>query len=444
MSAKWRKLSNICGWQLIEQLGKGGNGDVFRAEKDGTEAAIKVLRPQRWDQKRQARFQDEVEAMRRCESLGCIPVLESGLPERVSESEPAWFAMPLAEPLQTALGESPPLAATVECVRDIAALLAQIHAMGIAHRDIKPDNLFRFDGRWTVGDFGLAEFEGKKAQTAEGEKIGPIFYIAPEMLNDSLGSDGAAADVFSIAKTLWVLITGQRYPVPGHLTASVEALRASSYVTDGRAPLLDAILEAATNHTPSARPSMDAVARELTEWLTPTVVSAEDADLDLSQYTAELAAPKYQMEAARVAGEAEQARAHDTGSRLQEKIRPLFNQLADALKAANFIGVGAMTENYFWGGELRGAVPRANGTTGYARIQMNLSGDYNDPASAKMTASYRVVVDNRESTEVWATSTSFLPAGTEEDAAVSKLIADIRGQFKAVVAQVIAADRALG
>jgi serine/threonine protein kinase len=444
MSAKSKRLANIGGWQLIEQLGKGGNGVVFKAEKDGRQAAIKVLRSNHWDKKRQARFKDEIEAMRRCEALGCLPVLESEVPEKTSDKQPAWFAMSLADPMLAALGEAPTVACVVECIRDIAALMAKIHSMGIAHRDIKPDNLFRFDGRWTVGDFGLADFDGKAALTTVGEKIGPTFYIAPEMLNDSLGSDGMPADVFSIAKTLWVLITGQRFPIPGPLTANIEALRASSYVSDARAPLLDAILEAATDHAPSTRPTMNAFAQELTEWLCPTVMKGADAQIDLSQYAAMLAVPKYQMEATMAASSIEQQRIHETGNRLQAKLRPLFNQLAESLTAANFIAVNANTENYFWGGELRGAVPRANNSLGFARIQMNVSGDYQDPTMARLSASYQVVVDNKSSIEVWKTSTSFLPAGSTEDAAVANLLSEIRSQFKTVVAQVIAANESLG
>jgi serine/threonine protein kinase len=303
---------------------------------------------------------------------------------------------------------------------------------------------FRFDGRWTVGDFGLADFDGKAALTTVGEKIGPTFDIAPEMLNDSLGSDGMPADVFSIAKTLWVLITGQRFPIPGPLTANIEALRASSYVSDARAPLLDAILEAATDRAPSTRPTMNAFTQELTEWLCPTVMKGADAQIDLSQYAAMLAVPKYQMEATMAASSIEQQRILETGNRLQAKLQPLFNQLAESLTAANFIAVNANTENYFWGGELRGAVPRANNSLGFARIQMNVSGDYQNPTMARLSASYQVVVDNKSSIEVWKTSTSFLPAGSTEDAAVANLLSEIRSQFKTVVAQVIAANESLG
>lgn len=443
MSVKWKGRTQVGGWQLQKQLGRGGNGEVFKAEKSGQSAAIKILHTPGWAKKRQTRFQDEIEAMRRCEALGCIPVLEADIPEAVSDSRPAWFAMRLAEPLEDALGEEPTLVEVVSCIRDVAHLLKEIHAEGIAHRDIKPDNLFRYEGRWTVGDFGLAEFDGKLAKTAEGEKIGPVFYIAPEMLNDAVESDGKAADVYSLAKTLWVLITGQRFPLPGTFTKTVDALKASTYVSDERAPLLDAILEAATNHAANARPSMDEFARELDMWLNPQTQSASDADLDLSEFAPALAIPKYQMESTVEANAAQQARINETGERIREKLRPLFDELSEALRNANLIGVSGRVDNYTWGGELQAAVPRATNTAGFARLQMQVGGDYQDAQSAKLSATYRVSVDGQPRTDVWTTSTSFLPASSEEDAQIARFLVAIRGEFKSVVKQVIALDKTL-
>jgi hypothetical protein len=86
-----------------------------------------------------------------------------------------------------------------------------------------PDNLFFFENRFAVGDFGLVSFEGKSADTAQGERIGPMFFMAPEMLNSAIEADGQFADVYSLAKTLWVMATGQRSPQPGRLGRQVLA-----------------------------------------------------------------------------------------------------------------------------------------------------------------------------------------------------------------------------
>ena len=123
--------------------------------------------------------------------------------------------MELATPIRTALGKRASLRAVVEAMIEVATTLAAMHDRGVAHRDIKPDNLFQSGTRYVVGDFGLADFEGRTAITAPGEKVGPVYYIAPEMLNRAQAADGRAADVFSFAKSLWVLVSGQQFPLPG-------------------------------------------------------------------------------------------------------------------------------------------------------------------------------------------------------------------------------------
>jgi serine/threonine protein kinase len=173
--------------------------------------------------------------------------------------------MPLAQPLR----ESPAttsLESLVEAFSQIAATLAELAQRGIAHRDIKPDNLFWFDNRSAVGDFGLVAFPGKEALTAPGRKLGPMYYIAPEMLNDPDSADGRPADVYSLAKTLWVMATGQTYPPPGEQRDSVYQMRLSTYVIHRKARYLDKLISSCTRHDPESRPDMAAVAEELKSW----------------------------------------------------------------------------------------------------------------------------------------------------------------------------------
>jgi serine/threonine protein kinase len=96
----------------------------------------------------------------------------------------------------------------------IAGALSRVHAPENAHRDIKPNNLYWHDGRWCLGDFGLAEFDDAESITRSDRKLGPAYYIAPEMLNNASSADGCAADVYSLGKTICVMATGQKYPLP--------------------------------------------------------------------------------------------------------------------------------------------------------------------------------------------------------------------------------------
>jgi serine/threonine protein kinase len=139
-------------------------------------------------------------------------------------------------------------------VAGIAKTLAALHDRSISHRDIKPDNLYFLKKAWLVADFGIASFPGKKAMTENGRKLGPVYFIAPEMLNSPKTADGRPADVYSLAKTLWVLLSGQTFPPPGEQRVSVEGLRISSYIALPKSDLLDDLIDACTRHDPSERP----------------------------------------------------------------------------------------------------------------------------------------------------------------------------------------------
>ena len=281
--------ANLGKWTIGERLGRGGNGLVHLARSGSITGAIKLLaKPDRV-----ARFRDEVEGMRRLSNVeGVLPVLDSHVPDRPTKSEPAWFVMPLATPLQDALGPEPELVTVIEAVREIASVLAVVHSRGFSHRDIKPDNLFKHGSTWSVGDFGLIEFEGKSHKTAIGERIGPMHFIVPEMLLGLPNTDGKAADVYSIAKTLWVLLTGTNYPVPGTYSASSQICQLRSYVVLEHTTTLDQLLEHCTAINPADRPKMDLFERELTSWLTlknkASTVATERTSLSLDKEWSEV------------------------------------------------------------------------------------------------------------------------------------------------------------
>jgi serine/threonine protein kinase len=257
-------------WSLNSLLGSGGNADVWKAKHPTLgELALKILKVRNPDKEPYRRFRAEVEVLSGLgDTEGILPLVASDLPERPSRTTPAWLAMPVADSLRAQLqGKS--LDKTVEAIAEAARALEQLHSRRIFHRDIKPANLYIYKGRCCVGDFGLVDYPGKSALTAEGKKLGPLYYLAPEMLNDARIAEGGPADVYSLAKTLWVLATGQTFPVPGEQRLDVAALGISSYCDSSRANILDVLLARATRHEPSSRPSMLAFAEELGAWLNP-------------------------------------------------------------------------------------------------------------------------------------------------------------------------------
>lgn len=141
-----------------------------------------------------------------------------------------------------------------------------MHAQGSAHRDIKPENILVVDHTPYLSDFGLVHFDGKDPNTSESEILGPLFFVAPEMMGCESEIDARPADNYSLAKTFWVAATGQQFPLPGEQRIGILALSLSAYVKDKRAYLLDKLIDTCTRHAPQERPSADQICEELTAW----------------------------------------------------------------------------------------------------------------------------------------------------------------------------------
>jgi hypothetical protein len=257
----------IDGWSLLEPLGSGGNGEVWRAVHDVFgEAALKVLSRRKGD--RWQRFCDEVQVMENLAGTpGLLPLVAAHLPESPSTGK-AWLATKVAKKAVIALGPAPTLLEVVAVGQAYAATLARLVAQHrVVHRDLKPDNLFWRDGQWEVGDFGLVDFPGKTPVTAGNRRLGPLYFIAPEMLREPDQADGGSADVFSLAKTLWVFATGQTYPPDGQIRAEVPSHALAHFVDEPGALALSLILQAATTDAATARPTMAEFATHLSQWL---------------------------------------------------------------------------------------------------------------------------------------------------------------------------------
>ena len=262
-------------------LGGGGNGEVWRAETaDGRTGAVKVLYAREGDegQYRLARFKDEIGfLLAHPDFPGIVPLLDSCISD--NPGEPSWYVMPVATPIRQALGGDPGPDIVVGAAAEIAGTLVALAAEGVAHRDIKPDNLFELDAQWVIGDFGLVTYPEKDPQTEHGRKLGPTDYMAPEMRRDADHADPEPADVWALAKTLWVLLTGQELPQPG-THRSVEAAHSlQERITFRYAAELDLLLENATQIEPEKRISMQDMALELRACTTPPPETRDSATL---------------------------------------------------------------------------------------------------------------------------------------------------------------------
>lgn len=229
-------------WRLLKPLGSGASSDVWRARRQKgreEERAIKCLRGR--GKYLRKRFEAEIEILSQLGKIpGILPLLDSCAAG--TSKDHTWLVVPIAEPVDANPAQPKPIDQVLRGISQVAGTLSSLHAKDIAHRDVKPSNIFIWRGKWVIGDFGIATMPSVRGLTASGRKLGPMFYIAPEMLNDAVNSSGRAADVYSLAKTLWVLLTNQTYPLPGEQLVDQRLFRIGTWVS------IDQNMETELNH----------------------------------------------------------------------------------------------------------------------------------------------------------------------------------------------------
>ena len=269
--AKWkaRDGAKLGPWTLLgdTHIGSGGNGAVWKARRagDDTDYALKILsKTAARDPERRGRFENEITFLDGLSDPGVLPMVDRHIAG--DESTPRYYVMPMAQPLLDALGPAPTPEVVLDVVATIAETLARLERLvpGFGHRDIKPENLFKLDGKTVVGDFGLVALPDRRNLTRAGRKVGPANFIAPEMLEDAHEAAAGPVDVYSLAKTLWVLLMHRKYPVPGaHQTTEREYSLTPKLGDHACARATDRLLARCTHIRPSARPTMDEFAKEL-------------------------------------------------------------------------------------------------------------------------------------------------------------------------------------
>ncbi|MCX4451598.1 protein kinase [Streptomyces sp. NBC_01789] len=261
----------VPGWRDLGPLSedpKSNKQFVRRVEHQATgEEAVLKHRSAAPTSARGTRFHDEAVMMRRFTDegiAGVLPVLDID-----AGDEPAWYVMPKARLLQSVFVDTTTLQDIVGHSHALAKTLCELAGREFYHRDIKPDNLFWYDGRPVLADFGIAYFGGASV-TVEGEKLGPLWFMAPEMRSVTKREAGGQADVYSLAQTLSAFIHPLgKLPLPGTFRAG-----AMDYDLNvgwkGDHDALDAlehVLEAATRNDPYERLRIDGLEEELRLWL---------------------------------------------------------------------------------------------------------------------------------------------------------------------------------
>ncbi|MBT2397055.1 serine/threonine-protein kinase [Streptomyces sp. ISL-100] len=201
-------------YRLLEQIGRGGMGTVWRAEDEllGRHVALKKLHvsPHLADDERDTlyeRTRREARSAARITHPNVVVVHDvvddGGLPCIVMEYVPS---RTLGEVLKQD-GPLPPQEAA-RIGRGMIAALRAAHAAGVLHRDVKPGNvLLGADGRVVLTDFGIAVASGTSTLTKTGELVGSVDYVAPERVRG--GKPGPASDLWALGATLYQAVEGR-------------------------------------------------------------------------------------------------------------------------------------------------------------------------------------------------------------------------------------------
>jgi serine/threonine-protein kinase len=214
-------LEKIGEYEIVEVLGEGGMGLVYRAHDPGLarDVAIKVLKPELVENKEaSARFLREARAAGKLQHPRVVSVFQvgehDGRPYLVME---LIDGDDLHERLQKdgALSIEQAIAATRDCIEALKAA----DEVGLVHRDVKPANLIQVGDRVKLTDFGLARpVDGSSDVTQTGIVVGTPSYIAPELAR---GKDASRlSDIYALGCTLFELLTNRR-PFEGETAPEV-------------------------------------------------------------------------------------------------------------------------------------------------------------------------------------------------------------------------------
>jgi serine/threonine protein kinase len=246
-------------YEVGGELGRGGMGAVYRARHlaSGVEVALKLIPDELSSAEARARFLREGAVAASLAHPGIVRVHEAG----ELDGRP-FVAYELIEGCRTLDQVLPGLsrAQRVACVRDAARALGHAHARGVAHRDVKPQNLLvDAQGRVKVADFGLALAVDHDRLTRTGVQLGTPAFMAPEQIDAARDAQGPWTDVWALGVLLYEALCGQRpFQAPTFATLCVQIAKAAPTpprALDATIPeALETIVLRALQAEPAGRP----------------------------------------------------------------------------------------------------------------------------------------------------------------------------------------------
>ena len=199
-------------YRIERELGAGGMATVYLAHdlKHERDVAIKVLHPDLGAALGSERFLSEICTTARLQHPHVLPLLDSGAADGL-----LFYVMPYVagETLRGRLERERqlPLDDAIQIAREVADALGAAHALGIVHRDIKPDNILLQGGHAVVADFGIAlavQQAGGQRLTQTGLSLGTPQYMSPEQAMGDRAVD-ARADIYALGAVTYEMFTGE-------------------------------------------------------------------------------------------------------------------------------------------------------------------------------------------------------------------------------------------
>jgi serine/threonine protein kinase len=206
-----RMLKDFGDYELLEEIGRGGQGVVYRARQKSLNriVALKVIGLSHWATEAHVkRFRFEAEAAAHLDDPRIVPIYEIG-----ERDGACYFSMKFIEggQLDKIIGSEPmPGRKAADLMAKLAHTLHHAHQNGVLHRDVKPGNiLLDAKGEPHLTDFGLARLvETESTVTRTLEVLGTPSYMAPEQAVGNNAQVTHATDVYGLGAVLYQLLTG--------------------------------------------------------------------------------------------------------------------------------------------------------------------------------------------------------------------------------------------